>query len=200
VADYGAALKLTPDDVRMYLGRAVEWAGLGDYKRAQADYDEVIRRQPKEAAGYFGRGRVRFYAGDFMQSASDFTRSLQLGGGIYSAIWLFLARKRADIAAEETLAQEAGTSGAGNWPAAIVALYLGKSTPDAVQKAAANPDPARQRDQRCEANFYVAQWHLLRAEREPASRLLRDAQSGCSGSFLEHEAAVAELRRLAQKP
>jgi tetratricopeptide (TPR) repeat protein len=199
VSDYAAALKLAPGDVRMYLGRAVEWTVLGDYKQAQADYDEVIRRQPTDMKGYFGRGRVRFYAGDFMQSASDFTRSHQLGGGIYTAIWLFLARKRADIPAEQTLAQDAGTSGGGDWPGPIVALYLGKSAPDAAQKAAASPDPARQRDQRCEANFYIAHWHLLRSEREAAAQLLRDAQSGCPGSFLENEAAVAELRRLAQK-
>jgi len=197
--DYGAAIKLAPNDVRMYLGRAVEWTVLGDYKRAQADYEEVISRQPRDMTGYFGRGRVRFYAGNFMQSASDFTRSHQLSGGIYTAIWLFLARKRADIPAEQTLAEDAGTSGGGNWPAAIVALYLGKSTPEAVQKAAASPDPARQRDQRCEANFYIAQWHLLRSERDAASQLLRNAQSDCPGTLLEQEAAVAELRRLAQK-
>jgi len=197
--DYGRALKLAPDDVRMYLGRAVEWTVLGDYKQAQADYEQVIRRQPKDVTGYFGRGRVRFYAGDFMQSASDFTRSLQLGGGLYMAIWLFLARKRADIPAEQTLAEDAGTVGAGDWPAPIIALYLGRITAESAQKAAASPDPARQRDQRCEANFYIAQWHLLRGERDAALQLLRNAQSGCPGSIVEHEATVAELRRLAQK-
>ena len=116
------------------------------------------------------------------------------------AIWLFLARKRADIPAEQTLAQDAGTVGAGDWPAPIIALYLGKTTSESAQKAAASPDPTRQRDQRCEANFYIAQWHLLRGEREAALQLLRNAQSGCPGSIVEHEATVAELRRLAQKP
>ena len=110
-----------------------------------------------------------------------------------------LARKRADIPAEQTLAEDAGTVGAGDWPAPIIALYLGRITAESAQKAAASPDPARQRDQRCEANFYIAQWHLLRGEREAALQLLRNAQSGCPGSIVEHEATVAELRRLAQK-
>jgi lipoprotein NlpI len=199
IRDYGAAIKLAPDDVRMYIGRAVEWTVLGDYKRASADYEEVIRRQPKNMSGHFGRGRVRFYAGEFMPAASDFLRAHQLDASIYTALWLFLARKRANIPGEQTLAQDAGTSGGGEWPEPVVALYLGKIAPEAVQKAAAHPDPARQRDRRCEANFYIAEWHLMRGEREAASRLLTDARSGCQTAFLEHEGAVAELRRISAK-
>jgi lipoprotein NlpI len=200
IRDYGTALKLAPQDMRMYIGRAVEWTVLGDYKRAQADYEEVIRRQPKNMSGHFGRGRVRFYTGEYMQAASDFLRAHQLDASIYTALWLFLARKRADIPGEQTLAQEAGTSGAGEWPDPVVALYLGKIGPEAVQKAAAHPNPARQRDRRCEANFYIAEWHLTRGEREAAAKLLNDARSGCPTAFMEHEGAVAELRRLTQKP
>ena len=98
----------------------------------------MIRLDPKDMTGYFGRGRARFYAGDFMPAASDFIRAHQLDPSIYTALWLFLARKRADIPGEKTLAQEAGTSGAGEWPAPVVGLYLGKTTPEAVQKAAAH--------------------------------------------------------------
>jgi lipoprotein NlpI len=200
IGDYAAALKLAPDDVRMYIGRAVEWTVMGDYKRALADYEEVIRRQPKNMSGHFGRGRVRFYAGDFMQAASDLLRAHQLDASIYTALWLFLARKRGGIPGEQTIAQDAGTSGAGEWPDPVVALYLGKIAPEAVQKAAAHLDPKRQRDRRCEANFYIAHWHLMRGEREAASRLLNDARSGCPTSFLEHEGAVAELRRIESTP
>ena len=88
-----------------------EWTVLGDYKRASSDYEEVIRRQPKNMSGHFGRGRVRFYAGDFIPAASDLLRAHQLDASIYTALWLFLARKRANIAGEKTLAQDAGTSG-----------------------------------------------------------------------------------------
>jgi lipoprotein NlpI len=196
IRDYATGIKLAPDDVRMYIGRAVEWTVLGDYKRALADYDEVIRRQPKNMNGHFGRGRVRFYAGDFTQAASDFLRAHQLDASIYTALWLFLARKRADIPGEKTLAQDAGTSGAGEWPEPVVALYLGKMPPEAVQKAATHTDPTRQRDRRCEANFYIAEWHLTRGERDAAMRLLDNARSGCPTAFMEHEGAVAELRRL----
>jgi len=200
IVDYDAALRANPGDAKAHTGRAVEWTMKGDYKRALADYEDVIRLDPRGMAGYFGRGRVRFYAGDFMAAASDFIRSHQLDGSVYSALWLFLARKRADIPGEKTLAQEAGTSGAGDWPAPLVALYLARTTPDAIQKAATDLRPARQREQRCEANFYVAHWHLLQGAREPASRLLAEARTLCPTASIEHEGAVAELRRLQLKP
>jgi lipoprotein NlpI len=200
IADYTAALQATPRDVRAHMGRAVEWTVKGDYKRAVADYEDIIRLEPQGRAGYFGRARVRFYAGDFMSAASDFVRAHQLDGGIYTAVWLFLARKRAGIAAEKTLAQEAGTSGAGEWPAPLVGLYLGSAGPEAVQKAATSLNPTKQRDQRCEANFYLAHWHVFRGARDEAIRLLQEARRHCPSGFIEHEGAVAELRRLEQKP
>ncbi len=199
IADYDAALNLFPRDVRARTGRAFEWTLRGDYKRALPDYEELIRLEPQGMAGYFGRGRVRFYAGDFGGAASDFIRSHQIDGSVYTALWIYLARKRADIPGEKTLAREAGTSGGGDWPAPLVALYLGTMTPEVVQKRAADANATRQRDRSCEASFYVAHWHLLRGAREPASPLLREAQSLCPGRFIEHEGAVAELRRLETK-
>ena len=199
IADYDAALKLTPRDTRAYMGRAVEWTVRGDYKRALADYEEIIRLDPKSLSGYFGRARVRFYAGDFAGATSDFARAHEIDPGIYTALWLYLARKRADIAGEKMLAKDAGTTGTGDWPAPVVALYLGSAAPDAVQRSATALNVTRQRTQRCEANFYIAHWELLRGERERASELLRDARTICPTSFIEHEGAVAELRRLEKR-
>lgn len=199
IADYDAALQLSPRETRAHIGRAVEFTAKGEYKRAIADYESAIRLKPEDMSGYFGRGRVRFYTGDFMSAASDFVRAHRLDPSIYTALWIFLARKRADIAGEKTLAQEAGTQGAGEWPAPLVGLYLGSTTPEAVQKAAVHLDATRQREQRCEANFFIAQWQLLRGAREPAAQLLRDASSACPSTFAEYEGAVVELRRLEEK-
>lgn len=198
IADYDVALQISPRDARAHLGRAVEWTVKGDYRRALTDYESVIRLEPNGMSGYFGRGRVRFYAGDYMRAASDFVRAHRLEGSVYTALWLFLARKRTDIPGERTLGQEAGTSGADAWPAPVVALYLGGAAPESVLKAAATGTAAAQRAQRCEASFYIAHWHLLRNERDPAAALLREAQKTCPSTYMEHEGAVAELRRLQQ--
>ena len=199
IADYDAALKLAPNDARAHVGRAFEWAMKGEYRRASGDYDDVIRLEPSAQRGYFGRGRMRFYAGEFSMAASDFARALQIEPGTYTALWLFLARKRADIPGEKTLGIDARTSGTGRWPAPIVGLFLGNNTPEDIQKAAVDLNVNRQRDQRCEANFYIAHWYVLRGDRDRAAQLFRDARAMCPSSFIEYEGAVAELRRLEKR-
>lgn len=196
LADYDAALKLSPRDISAWIGRGAESIAKGDYRRAIEDYEHALQLNPQSAAGYFGRGRARMYAGDAMLAASDLYRAHDLEASIYSALWLYLARKRADIPGERTLAREAGTSGTGPWPAPVVALYLGTSSPEAVSRAAVHPDPARQRDMRCEASFYIAQWHVLRGANDAATPLLKDVLSTCPPNFIEREGAAAELRRL----
>jgi len=196
IADYDAALELSPNDARAHAGRAFEWSMKGEYKRAIANYDDLIRLEPRAQRGYFGRGRMRFYAGDFSGAAADLERAHQIEPGMYSALWLFLARKRASLPAEKTLGLDARTSGTGSWPAPIVGLFLGNSTPKEVQEAAVDLNVNRQRNRRCEANFYIGEWQLLRGSREQALPLLRDASAMCPSSFIEYEGAVAELRRL----
>jgi lipoprotein NlpI len=200
IADYDAAIKLSPGRANPHIGRAAEWVAKGDYKRAIADYDQALRLEPQSSASYFGRARARFYAGEFMSAASDVYRAHQLEPGAYSALWLFLARKRADIAGEKTLTQDAGMTGGSAWPGPVIALYLGSGTLDSVMRAAAHPDSVRQRELRCEASFYIAQWHILRGTREPALNLLREAENICPRTFIEREGAVAELRRLQSSP
>jgi lipoprotein NlpI len=200
IADYDAVLKLSPTDTKAHIGRAFEWTVKGDYKRAADDYEAIVKLEPQSATGYFGRGRARFYAGDFTSAASDLARAYELEPSTYTALWTYLARRRANVAAEKSLAQESTRTPTLTWPAPIVALYLGSSNPENVQKAATDVNLNRQRDRRCEANFYIAHWHLLRGERDPAVQLLRNARSSCPSSFIEHEGAVAELRRLGQLP
>ncbi len=200
IADYDAAISLNPKDPAAYNGRAFERVAKGDYARAISDYDTAIQLDPKSAGALLARGRARYYSGDYLRAVSDLEQSLTLDHNNYTALWLYLARKRDEmINAEETLDAETRTSRGGAWPAPVIVLYLGRTDPGSVVAASTDPDARKQSEQRCEANFYLAQWHLLRGERERALPLLKEAQSGCPRDFLEHEGATAELRRL-QKP
>ena len=110
-------------------------------------------------------------------------------------IWLYLARARAGRAT----GLEANARGLdlSEWPGPVIALYLGRLAPAAVERAARDPDPTRQREQRCQAAFYLAQHHLLRGEAPSAVPLFREARRICPKAFIEHAGAVAELGRLA---
>jgi lipoprotein NlpI len=202
IADYDTFLRLAPKDPSVldaHIARAGELMVKGDYARAAAGYDTAIALQPKSGTALMGRGRAYFYSGDPQRSVADLEQAMKTEPSVYTAVWLYLARKRAKtINAEEMLDSETRGRRDGNWPSAVIMLYLGRTDLDSVTASALDRDPKRDNEQRCEASFYLAHWHLLRNENDRALALLKQAQSGCPKDFLEHEGAVAELRRLAK--
>jgi lipoprotein NlpI len=197
IADYGMAIRLNPKDPAALASRAAEWLLKGDYARATADFDTAVKLDPKGKDALFGRGRARFYAGDFADAVTDMEQSFKIEPNIYSALWLYIARKRAgDVNADELLDAETRSDRASGWPGPLALLYLGRTDVASVQAAATDRVSRIQNDQTCEAHFYLAHWHLLRNERESALPLLKQAEAGCPKDFLEYEGAVAELRRL----
>jgi lipoprotein NlpI len=197
IADYDEAIRLSPKDASSHAGRAFELTAKGEYERAVADYDIAVKFDPKSSGTLLARGRVRFYSGDFPRAVADLEQSLKLDYNEYTALWLYLARKRSGAAdAEERLDADTRASRGGSWPAPIIILYLGRTDVDSVFAAATDRDARRDREQRCEAVFYLAHWHLFRNDRERALPLLKEAQSICPREFLENEGATAELRRL----
>jgi lipoprotein NlpI len=196
IADYDTAIKLDPKEPAAYGGRAVEWAVKGDYARAIADYDTALKLDPKAASALLGRGRARFYSGDFQRAVLDLEQAMKSEPNEYTALWLYLARKRRGADDAEEILDRDTRATRGGWPSPLIVLFLGRTDANSVLAASTDADPKRQRDQRCEAQFYIAHWHLLRNERERALALLKEAQDGCPKEFLEYEGALAELRRL----
>jgi len=196
IADYSTAIRLSPKEAAAYGGRGVEWSVKGDYARAVADFDTALGLDPKSVNAVLGRGRTRFYGGDFQRAADDFGRAQKLDDNPYTALWLYLALKRGSTDGDEALKPYASAAASNVWPAPVIALYIGRAKPEAVVAAANTPDSAKRRELRCEASFYVAQWHLVRNERDRALPLLKEAQSGCPKNNLEYEGTLAELRRL----
>ena len=76
------------------------------------------------------------------------------------------------------------------WPYAVIDLYLGKRSPAATLEA------AKGSDERCEAEFYIGQWHILRGNTAAAAAAHKVAVDTCPKAFIEYRAAIAELKRL----
>lgn len=196
IADFDASLKLVPNNASVLHARAVELAVRGDYARAVADLDATLKLNPKAAGAHFARGRTRFYMGDFATAEHDLDAELKARPNAYTAIWVYLARARLrpDDAGVQ-LERDSRRVRAG-WPSSVIALYAGTTNIESVTIAARDTDPVRNREIRCEADFYIAHWHLLKNEREPGAKLLRQVRDNCPKNLLEYEGAVAELRRL----
>ena len=196
IADFDIAIKFIADDPVLYHSRAIELTVKGDYARAAVDFDKALQLDAKAEGVHFARGRMRFYQSDFARAASDFEIALNARPNIYTALWLFLARKRDGINdAEELLERDTRRLRAG-WPAPVIALYMGRTDVNSVLNSATASDATRRREIKCEADFYIAHAHLVKGEKPAAQKLLQGVQRDCPKNLLEYEGVLAELRRL----
>jgi lipoprotein NlpI len=84
------------------------------------------------------------------------------------------------------------------WPWPIVANYLGNEDMAAVLAAARLGDEATQKDQQCEADFYLGAKAASEADSTVARELLQRARTICPANFIENLAAKFDLTRLRQ--
>ena len=146
---------------------------------------------------YFRRAVANLYAGSLPKALADLDQASKLDPTYaYAAIWLDILNKRSNL--PSPLAQAVTQIDMTKWPAPVIRLYLGQSTPTDVLAAADDPDEETKRGQVCEANFYTGELKLQQGAKEEAARLFRRAAADCPKGFDEWPAANAELRHSAK--
>jgi len=196
IADFNRAIELNPRLSEAYNNRGNAKKNKGDLDGAIADYNRAIELNPQDADAYSNRGNAYYYQGNFAHAGADLAHAYELDPDIYTALWLYLAQSRNGSKGKNELIKNVASLDTSKWPAPIVALYLGTGTPSTVFSAVENPDAQTRKDQRCEANFYVGSWQLLKGDRKQALSSLRAARDGCPKTFIEYTGAVYELKRL----
>jgi len=197
--DYDEAIRLDPRYAIAFNNRGNLYSGRGEHERAIQDFDEALRLTPKFRIVLNNRARARFYQSDYAAAATDFAAALQLQPtDPYAVLWLFLARARSGQAALDSLRGDAGPLDRGAWPWPVVAAFLGEMDRPGVLSAARSGDAADQKDQQCEADFYLGAKAASEGDKGAAGDLLRQAQAICPADFLETVATKFELARLPQ--
>jgi tetratricopeptide (TPR) repeat protein len=193
IQDYDQAIQFDPKNAAAYANRGDAYGSKVDYDRAIQDYDRAIQLNPKNANAnvYAKLGRAYFCQGNFRAGAGAMLRANELEENVYSMIWRYLARERAGEDGAAELAANAARLKSKDWPYPVVELYLGGRSPADVLAVISKPD------ERCEAQFYSGEWHLLRGNRAGAATALQAAADTCSKEFDEYAGALAELKRLA---
>jgi lipoprotein NlpI len=200
IADYSEAIRLNPRDADFYNNRANQYRIRGDVDRAIPDYNEAIRLDPTNDARYARRGRAYLYSGDPAKAFADMNYAAELDPkDAYNALWLDIVGHRGAVPSR--LSAAVSKIDMARWPSPVIRLFLGQLTPAALLAAADDPDPAKKRDQLCEANFYSGEMALRQQAKDEATRLFRVAGSDdCKKVDPEWRAAHAELKALGVNP
>jgi tetratricopeptide (TPR) repeat protein len=167
--------------------------------------DKVIEKNPAYGEARIARGFAHFDAGNFANAAEDLAVGVPLQpSDKYAALWLYLARARlqgpeAELrAVEAKLKDEAAASNSKTkkWPQPVFELFSSPNgNPDATVDAAARA-ASYNFYAKCEAQFYTAEWYLLRHDIDKARQGFEIAEQTCPRNFIEYPAARAELARL----
>ncbi len=198
--DFTAALAMRPDSTPTLMLLAYAHIGAGENGKALA---EIAQLKKKDAAGY----RIRYDSGilewtleHYTEAGEDFAAAADEG---YTYAWLW--QQMVNLKLGKPITPHRGLSLAipgqhrrlrvhTGWPETVVDFYLGNATEqdvfDAVGEATAQTGRA------CEANFYVAEWHLLHADIADAKPLLRKAAQDCPSEHEEKRISVLELKKL----
>jgi hypothetical protein len=149
-----------------------------------------------------------FYAGRHQEAARALAELAKpLPDNYTPCLFYFLALHRSGRT-EEARTFLAGITGAfpvQRWPGPVVQFYAGRLTDAEVLKAAASADPKTDKEQRCEAYYYLGMAYLLtlgdvRAGGQGAASKAREYLEQCVATgvtdFVEYRAARAELERM----
>jgi lipoprotein NlpI len=196
IAEFRKAIEIEPKNADAHggLGEALRVQGKTD--DAIAEFRKAIELEPKNAGAHRFLGFGLLDQGKTDDAIAEFRKAVELDPeDSYSVLWLFLASTRSG----------AHTSTAGlkayaknlkqlDWPYPVVELFLGGRTPESTLAAPTKPDD------RCEAQYYVGEWHLLRGDQPKAIAALKAAVGTCPKANVEYDFARAELKRLRPRP
>jgi lipoprotein NlpI len=197
IRDYNAVISLEPNAWPIYFRRGLVYREKGEFEQALADMDRAMTpaaHPPEGAAFLYGdRGVTQFALGHFAAAAADFAhvRAIDLTDQ-YAALWLSLTLSRAGNAAMP----EPGKSDPQEWPAPLIALYKGNMDPAQVQAVAGQSSEATRDIQICEADFFIAEYELLKGNASAAQPILLRVEHTCSPRLGVYAGAVGELNRV----
>jgi lipoprotein NlpI len=192
IADFTAALAVSPGDVRILEDRAHAYLNAGQLENAAGDFKAVRLRNPNDKPLAFQSGLVNWQIGRYDDAAADFARP----GSSDLIAWLW--QQLANVRQGKPVSSFFMTSfDQKMWPNPMVALFLGQTDEEAVLRIAQDSKAADA--QTCDAEFFIGEWRLAHGDREGASALLKKMTDDCRNDATQLHVAQLDLAKLSKK-
>ncbi len=192
--DADMAIALKPSDPAGYFAKASAFEAQGRLDDALAAIGIALQKSRRNLFAQMQKGILLWEQKKFEDAEQAFIDAQGLAPDFgYAQLWRTIAH-RAAHPEESDPPPAAGKLDMAVWPAPLAALYDGAATPAQVAAAAAAATPADRRLHLCEADFYVAQWHLMNGRPAAGRKGLDKAVHDCPYDAVERAAAIAQER------
>ena len=197
IEDMDQALRMNPKAADALANRGEAYRGKKQFERAIQDLDQSLLLNPDNPAALTSRSQAYISLGRFANAATDMAAAQKLQPDYpYYPLWLYVARERAGQDGRIELEKSSRQAKLTEWPGPVFNLFLGKATTETLLAAASNSDAKKDREQHCEAYFYLGEYALIKGNAADARRFFQQSVNTGVTAFVEYADAQAELKRV----
>jgi len=195
IKNYTKAIQLSPGTGYHYCNRGYAHWITGDYKKAVEDCGKAIELKHRCVICYANLGRIYLYGKAFDRALQNFESAMGIDPhDKYVAIWIYITTVRSGGDGEAGITSFANKHMKDDqWITPVIQLFLGRLSPDECIEAAEQSDPKTEKEQKCEAYFYVGQYYLLQKKQQKAKYYFQKCLDTGLKHFVEYAAAKMEL-------
>jgi tetratricopeptide (TPR) repeat protein len=198
VDDLTRLIRRHPEDSRYYLRRCINYRCLGEGRKALADAQKGMDLKGRSAYALAARGCSYEVLRELDKAFDDYQRAAQLDDDKrYFTIWCCLVRRKQGRREEADKLIRAFLKTLKNqdeWIAPVIKYLAGEMTEEEVFRLARHDDPIKNREQLCEAYYYIGACYLAEKKYGRAEELFRKTLAQRVHNFYEHGFAIRDLR------
>jgi tetratricopeptide (TPR) repeat protein len=196
IEDLNQAIRIDPKSAEALANRGDAYLGKKQFEQAIQDYNQALVLNPKNAGALSDRSQAYTGVVQYAAAVSDLVAAQKIDPSYpYYALWLYVARFRAGQDGRSELEKNSAQMKLAEWPGKVANLFLGKTDAAAILAAASDPDAKKDREQHCEAYFYLGEYALMKGNAAEARRLFQQSIDTGETSFVEYAGAEMELKR-----
>ena len=195
---FNAVITQYPRYHLLYLKRGLIHRHKGDYARAIADFTRAYGLCPTDTCGcaLFNRGITHFFLEKFDLAEADFRQRLALTDDalvVFNRILLYFSMAFQGKDGSAVLKDLDKAADRSAWPGPIVQMLLGQITASEVIELAQDSDPAKTRENLCEAFYYTGVFYKLQGKIKKAKAMFSECARTEIRHYNEYDGAIAEI-------